>query len=59
MTKREFGAYLEVDWVVNNSIDRLNQEGFHAPPVTFALLLLDSDKLAKVAIRFAAQPLDQ
>jgi hypothetical protein len=49
MTKREFGAYLEVDWVVNKSIDWLNQEGFHAPPVTFALLLLDSDKLAKVA----------
>jgi len=56
---RVFGAYLEVDRVVNKSVDRLNQEGFYAPPMTFILLLLDSDKLAKVTIRFSAQPLDQ
>ena len=54
-----FGAYLKMDWVVNKSIDRLNQKGFYAPPVTFVLLLLKSDKLAKVVTRFSTQLLDQ
>ncbi len=57
--RRELNAYLEVDWIVNKSIDRLDQESFYAPPVTFVSLLLDSDELAKVTIRFSAQPLDQ
>jgi hypothetical protein len=48
-----------MDWVVNESVDWLNQEGLYVPPVTFVLLLLDPDKLAKVATGFSAQPLDQ
>lgn len=52
-------AYLEIDWVVNESVDWLNQEGFDAPPMTIVMLLLDSDKLAEVATRFSAQTLDQ
>lgn len=52
-------AYLEMDWVVNESVDRLYQEGFDAPPVTIAMLLLDSYKLAEVATKFSAQTLDQ
>jgi hypothetical protein len=57
--ERQFGAYLEVDRIVNESVDWLNQEGFHTPPVAFILLLLDPDKLAKVTARFLGKPLDQ
>jgi hypothetical protein len=57
--ERHSGAYFEVDRIVNESVDRLDQEGFHAPPVTFILLLLDPDKLAKVTAGFFGEPLDQ
>ena len=57
--ERDFGAYLEVDRIVNESVDRLDQEGFHAPPMTFISLLLDPDKLAEVTPGFFREPLNQ
>src|SRR6266702_3838309 len=52
-------SYLEVNRIVNKPVNWLDQEGFYAPPVTLVLLLLDSDKLAKVATGFPGEPLDQ
>jgi hypothetical protein len=43
-----------MDWVVDQFVDWLDQEGFNTPPVTIVLILLDSDKLAEVATRSTA-----